>query len=123
MALGILAFGGWALLRGEGASFSVTDKPTDGGAVGLPVTTTVEGVTDLSGSIEGGKVRFSWDFEGDNPSFLYSLVDPIENHQVRETSEKSVVVDPVEGRTCLQVVVRDATGKTSTPATECVETP
>ena len=123
VVVGALVFGGWTVFRGEGGSFATDEETTGSDPAELPVVATVEGVTGMKGAVEGDKVRFSWESDLEDPSFLYNLVDPLETHQVRETAEKSVVVDPLEGRTCLQVVVRDASGKTSAPATECVETP
>ena len=119
----VLVFGGWTVFRGEGGTFATATASPGSDPAELPVVSTVEGVTGLKGAVEGDKVRFSWESTAEDPSFLYTLVDPLETHQVRETAEKSIAVDPLDGRTCLQVMVRDASGQTSVPTTECVETP
>lgn len=120
----LIAFGARTLLRGEGRT-----EPTDPGVSseapgGLPVSPAGPGVEGLSGRVEGGSVVFTWDAApGEGASYLYRVVDPLENHQVRETEDTTVTVDPVQGRTCLEVVRRDSSGRTTSPATECVETP
>lgn len=118
----ILIFGGWTLLRGEGGSFA-TDDPTTSDPAELPVTSTVDPVTDLVGAVEGDKVRFSWKSDAKDVSFIYNLVDPLETHQVRDTKEKSALVEKLDKRTCLEVIVRDTNGKSSAPTKECVDTP
>lgn len=118
----ILIFGGRTLLRGEGGSFT-TDDPTTSDAGELPVTSSVAPVTDLVGAVEDDKVRFSWKSDAEDVTFLYSLVDPLETQQVRDTKEKTAVVEKLDNRTCLEVLVRDANGKSSAPANACVDTP
>lgn len=118
----ILIFGGRTLLRGEGGSFT-TDDPTTSDAGELPVTSSVAPVTDLVGAVEDDKVRFSWKSDAEDVTFIYSLVDPLETQQVRDTKEKTAVVDKLDSRTCLEVLVRDANGKSSAPANACVDTP
>lgn len=91
---------------------------------GLPVASSGAGVEGLSGEVEGTSVVFTWEgATGEGDSYLYRVVDPLENHQVRETNDTTVTVDPVQGRTCLEVVRRDSSGRTTSPVTECVETP
>ena len=118
----ILIFGGRTLLRGEGGSFT-TDDPTTSDAGELPVTSSVAPVTDLVGAVEDDKVRFSWKSDAEDVTFIYSLVDPLETQQVRDTKEKTAVVEKLDNRTCLEVLVRDANGKSSAPANACVDTP
>lgn len=80
-------------------------------------------VTDLVGAVEGDKVRFSWKSNAKDVTFIYNLVDPLETHQVRDTKEKSALVEKLDKRTCLEVIVRDTNGKSSAPTKECVDTP
>lgn len=122
--LAVFGFGARAFLRGEGVTEAERPASGSGEPAGLPVATSVAGVEGLSGQVEGESVVFTWEgATGEGDSYLYRVVDPLENHQVRETRDTSVSVDPVQGRTCLEVVRRDSSGRTTSPVTECVETP
>lgn len=123
VVVAVLIFGAWTSLRGDGGSFSPTIDTVTSDPGELPLVAELDAVTDLSGRIEAHNVRFSWNFESDDVVFLYSLVDPLETYPVHETREKSVLVDKQKSRTCLEVMVVDSNGKTSSPATECVDTP
>lgn len=87
-----------------------------------PVTSLPK-VTGLTGTIDEDGVRFTWDSAGQDYSYLYRVVDPVNPGKVRSTSDTFVVVEAVEGRTCLEVAVRADSGASSTPVTECVTTP
>ena len=119
----VLIFGIWTYLRGEGTSFSPTTDTITSDPGELPVVTKLDAVTGLTGKVEADKVRFSWEYDADQAVFLYSYVDPLETHTVHETQETSVLVDKMPSRTCLQVMVHNSRGQTSSPATECVDTP
>lgn len=120
----VVGFGAWTRFRGEGTTEVVDPGSTSEAPAGLPVASSGAGVEGLSGEVEGTSVVFTWEgTTGEGDSYLYRVVDPLENHQVRETNDTTVTVDPVQGRTCLEVVRRDSSGRTTSPVTECVETP
>ncbi|WP_194949779.1 serine/threonine-protein kinase [Actinomyces trachealis] len=82
------------------------------------------GVTNLQLTVNGKQVTATWDYEGPAGAiFLYSVVDPANQRQLQETSEHTATVDAVPGRTCVEVVVRSASGSSSVPTTKCQETP
>ena len=124
VVLALAGFGVWSYLRGEGGSEAPSPTAPATAPAGLPVASSGTGIAGLSGTVEGSTVVFSWEPSGSgDETYLYRVVDPLENHQVRETKDTTVSVDPVQGRTCLEVVRRDADGKTTPPTTQCVETP
>ncbi|MFT3944021.1 MAG: serine/threonine-protein kinase [Ancrocorticia sp.] len=123
LVVAIILFGVWTALQGTGRSFSQPNDDVPSSPADLPVAVELDIVTGLSGHVEGDKVRFSWEYETDEAVFLYTLVDPLETHPVHETRKKSVLVEQQPSRTCLEVMVKDSNGKTSSPVTECVNTP
>lgn len=130
-ALAAIVFGGavgigvWSVMRDEGRTEVPTEQTTtDKKPENLPTTVKVAPVTGLEGKPEGAeKVTFTWNAAEGAKEYLYRVVDPLENHQVRQTGETLVTVPKVEGRTCLEVVIRLSNGKTSEATTSCVDTP
>ncbi|QWW19160.1 serine/threonine protein kinase [Schaalia sp. 19OD2882] len=104
-----------------------TDSPpaetTESGVLTNVPVPTVRSATGLSGTVGPDGVTFSWDSAGQGVSYLYRVVDPTEGRPVQETPKTSVIVAPVEGRTCLELVVRQEKGATSAPVVTCVVTP
>ena len=118
----ILIFGGRALLNGEGASYA-TDDPTTSDPGEAPIVATIDPVTDLTGVVEDGKVRFSWKSDTKDATFYYVISNSSQEQKRRETKEKSVLVEPLKDSTCLEISVRDAADKSSKSEKKCVETP
>lgn len=123
--VGAIVFGVWSVLRDEGGTenpaedTSITERPD-----ALPTSNNAEPVSGLAGTLKNdGNVEFSWDSQGEGAEYLYRLIDPLENHQVRQTKDTTVSVTKLDGRTCLEVIVRHSNGKTSDPTTGCVDTP
>lgn len=123
--VGAIVFGVWSVLRDEGGTenpagdTSTTERPD-----ALPTSNNAEPVTGLVGTLkDDGSVEFSWDSQGEGAEYLYRLIDPLENHQVRQTQDTTVSVNKLDGRTCVEVIVRHSNGKTSDPTTGCVDTP
>lgn len=116
----------WSVLRDEGGTHQVqataspeADVVGPGGEVARDA-----GVTNLQLAVNGKQVTVTWDYDGpQGATFLYSVVDPVAEQQVQETSERSVTVDALPGRTCVEVVARSAAGSSSVPVTACQETP
>lgn len=82
-------------------------------------------VTDLTAVLKDGVVRLTWMWEGDTQgvTFLYRVNDPASPQPVQETTELTATVNPLPGRTCVEVVARSQDGTTSAPVTTCVPTP
>ena len=82
-------------------------------------------VTDLTAVLRDGVVRLTWMWEGDTQgvTFLYRVNDPASPQPVQETTELTATVNPLPGRTCVEVVARSQDGTTSAPVTTCVPTP
>lgn len=125
----VLALGGvglWSTLRHEGGTKQVgasaspePDVVGPGGEVASDV-----GVSNLRLSVEGGTVTATWDYSGDEgTTFLYSVIDPVGEQVVKDTTEHTATVDALPGRTCVEVVARSSSGASSVPQTECLETP
>lgn len=116
----------WSVLREEGGTHEIrptasaeADVVGPGGEVARDA-----GVTNLRLAAVGKQVTVTWDYDGpEGTTFLYSVMDPVAEQKVQETSARSVTVDALPGRTCVQVVARSATGSSSVPATACQETP
>ena len=123
MVVGLALFGGWSFFRGEGMSFSPEGDEPVGRPDGVPVASEVSPVEGLTGTVQGDQVVFTWNAVDGDTTYLFRIVDPLEQHQVRETDKTETTVDTVDGRTCLEVVARAGDGAASAPSTECVETP
>ncbi len=80
-------------------------------------------VSDLQGEVVGDQVRFTWNHDDADASFLYRVLDPLRSHQASETRQREVMVDPEPGQTCLEVVVTWSDGRSSEPTNACVDTP
>lgn len=124
LVLGGIAFGVWTVLRGEGstrapAQSAVDEPPIDG----LPQTGRGTPITGLTGTATPEGVTFTWDAVGEGATYLYHVEDPLEDRPVRQTTETTITVPAVPGRTCVSVAVRNADGRSSDEAIECVETP
>ncbi|RRC95536.1 serine/threonine-protein kinase [Schaalia canis] len=123
IALSALAgWGIWATIQGTLTPSGPTDQEP---SFELPVEETATPVTGLRGEVTDTGVRFTWDRQDGEVIYLFRVSDPLEEHQVRRTRSPEATVDPVKGRTCLEVVVVPAkgAGKNSAPVVGCVETP
>ncbi|MDO4791637.1 MAG: protein kinase [Buchananella hordeovulneris] len=118
-----IAFGVWSFLRGEGATEKPADQTTQDAPADLPVDQEVKMVEGLEGKYADGKVTFTWKEYAPGASYLYRIVDPLGDQEVRPTKDTSVTVDPIPGRTCLEVVVRADDGTSTEPVIACVENP
>lgn len=126
LVLAVAGVAVWSVLRDEGGTHQVqstaspeADVVGPGGEVARDA-----GVTNLQLAANGKQVTVTWDYDGpQGVTFLYSVVDPAAEQKVQETSEHSVTVDALPGRTCVQVVARSASGSSSVPVTACQETP
>ncbi|SPT52955.1 Serine/threonine-protein kinase pknK [Actinomyces bovis] len=126
LALALGGIGVWSSQRNEGGSKKVSATATPeidvvgpGGEVAQDV-----GVTNLQLAVNGKQVTATWDYESAaGVTFLYSVVDPANQRQLKETKEHTATVDAIPGRTCVEVVVRAASGSSSAPTTKCQETP
>ena len=123
VVVGLVLFGGLSFFRGEGMSFSPEGEEPVGRPAGVPVASEVPPIEGLAGTVQGDQVVFTWDAVEGDTTYLFRIVDPLEQHQVRETDNTQATVDAVDGRTCLEVVARASDGAASPPTTECVETP
>lgn len=129
-ALGALLIGGAALgalaLRSmqtpattaNPAPASETAKPKD--AVG-PI---VPSVTDLVLEPKAGAVAARWvnPLPAAGDSYLYRIVDPASPKEYSTTDSTTVTVPLQPGRTCLEVVLRRSTGRSSSATAACVVT-
>lgn len=119
----VATFGAWTYLRNEGFTQTPDEKQSNQQLDGLPTEEKADAVTGLTGKVEpNGQVTFTWDAVPDG-EYLFRVVDPLENHQIRQTKKPTVTIDKVDGRTCLEVFIRQPNGKTSERAIECVDTP
>lgn len=118
----LLGAGIWTLVQG---SLLPATTPIQKPTKQLPVEEVASPVTGLRGEASDEGVRFTWDHQAGEVIYLFRVIDPVEEHQVRRTRVPEATVDPVKGRTCLEVVVVPSTGagKSSTPVVACVETP
>ncbi len=99
----------------ETGSPSASAKPVD------PLAAAVPAVTDLSGSVSGSEVTFTWTNpdpqQGDR--FRYAVRDPRGGSVSELTSETTVTVAALAGDTCLEVHLVRLNGRESQPATVC----
>jgi transcriptional regulator, malT family len=99
----------------ETGSPSASAKPVD------PLAAAVPAVTDLSGSVSGSEVTFTWTNpdpqQGDR--FRYAVRDPRGGSVSELTSETTVTVTALAGDTCLEVHLVRLNGRESQPATVC----
>ncbi|WP_175954829.1 serine/threonine-protein kinase [Schaalia sp. Marseille-Q2122] len=118
----LVGWGIWGVIQG---SLLPSTSPNQEPSHELPVEDTAAPVTGLRGEVNDQGVRFTWDRQDSDVIYLFRVSDPLEEHQVRRTRSPEATVDPVKGRTCLEVVVVPAkgAGKNSAPVVECVETP
>ena len=84
--------------------------------------------TNRRTATEDAGVRFSSvtpspDGAATGVTYLYRISDPAEPYPVQETADTHASVRPVSGRTCVEVVARDAEGTSSEAAVACVDTP
>lgn len=118
----LLGVGIWTLVQGNLLPSNTPDQqPT----TQVPVEETASPVTGLRGEVTDKGVHFTWEQQPREVVYLFRVIDPVEEHQVRRTRTPEATVDPVQGRTCLEVVVVPAkgAGKSSAPVVACVETP
>lgn len=118
-----LAFGVWTWLRAEGNTINPDSTQSVEAPDALPTNDNLKPVTNLKGKVLEEEVEFTWDAAEGNVSYLYRLVDPLENHPVREAKEPIARVKKLDARTCIEVIIRAKGGKTSDSAIECVDTP
>ncbi|MBK8732766.1 MAG: serine/threonine protein kinase [Actinomycetales bacterium] len=101
------------------SSTSVSAKPID--AVGQ----SVPDVTAVSLTPNGSSVTVTWT----NPSpqsgdtYLYRIVDPANPKDYSLANQTMATVPTVPGRTCVEVVLRRASGRASNPIANCAVTP
>lgn len=120
-----MTVGGYVLLQSRTPSTTQTGPsnstvaPKD--AVGNPVPK----VTQLSAKAESGQVVISWSNPSPSPGdgYLYRVVDPAKPRDFTLTSDPQVVIPGEPGRTCVEVVLRRASGRSSDPVAECAVTP
>ncbi len=125
LALTAVTVGGYVLLQSRTPSTTQTGPsnstvaPKD--AVGNPVPK----VTQLSAKAESGQVVISWSNPLSSPEdgYLYRVVDPAKPRDFTLTSDPQVVIPGEPGRTCVEVVLRRASGRSSDPVAECAVTP
>lgn len=114
----------WSILRGEGGTTPTASMTPEQVAVDPPpVVSEVPAIGDLHAVVVDGMVHVSWTYPQDGVTFLFHAVDPVEPRPVQETEATEVAVEPLPGRTCVEVVARTSDGGSSEPATTCVETP
>lgn len=118
-----LVAGVWGALSGgrgsDPADEVVNEVPKD-----LPITISIDPITNLVGTANAdGTVTFTWEAPSEGKEFLYRVINPIDDQPVRKSDAPSVTVPKVEGRTCVEVIVRTEKGQTSDPVTGCVDTP
>ena len=118
-----LVFGVWTWLRAEGDPIHPDGEQSVEVPDALPTSDNLTPVRNLQGKVVGEDVEFTWDAAEGNVSYLYRLVDPLENHPVREAKEPTARVKKLDARTCIEVIIRAKDGKTSVPKIECVDTP
>lgn len=123
VAIAGIAFGVWSFLRGEGGTEKPAGQTSQDAPAELPVDQEVKKVEGLEGKYAEGKVTFTWKEFAPGASYLYRIVDPLGDQEVRPTNDTSVTVDPIPGRTCLEVVVRADDGTSTEPVIACVENP
>lgn len=117
-----VAFGVWTYLHNRGGAVDPQNNKENEEPAKLPVQQLTKGVTGLTGKDnKDGTVTFTWD-EIPDVEYLFTVEDPLEQHQLRVTDKETVTVDKVDGRTCLKVFVK-VKDKPSEGVTQCVETP
>ena len=122
-ALGVAGLGLWWALAGGTTDGTTQDvEPTEaaqpadavGDAVPVPRTVTL--------AKRGGEVVVRWrnPEPQDGDSFLYRVVDPVDERPLEGPIEASTVtVHAEDGRTCVEVVLRRSNGQTSPGTTGC----
>lgn len=118
----LLGTGIWSLVQGSLLPSGTNEqKPT----TQIPVEEPASPVSGLRGEATDEGVRFTWDRQTNEVVYLFRVIDPVEDHPVRRTRSPEATVDPVKGRTCLEVVAvpSKGAGKSSAPMVACVETP
>lgn len=118
--------GGYLVLQSR--TTSTTSNTVASNSAAAPkdaVGTLVPRVTQLTARAEGGQVLVSWT----NPSpsagdgYLYRVVDPAKPRDFTVVSETHVTIPSEAGRTCVEVVLRRSSGRSSEPVAECAVTP
>lgn len=109
------------LLTGEDPAAEPTQVATSAAPIDAIVEDSVPTVTELTGVVEGEQAVFTWTnpdpLEGD--SYLWRQVIPGQEFTFEETTENSVTLDADEsGRTCIEVVLRRANGKSAVEGVE-----
>ncbi|GLJ63045.1 serine/threonine protein kinase [Microbacterium barkeri] len=116
-AVAVIGFGLPALL----AEPEPEDTPAQTVAPQDPIVA-VPSVADLQGAVRGDEVVFTWTNpepeEGD--SYLWTIASVAGEPDYERTVEPTVTVPAAEGETCVEVVLRRASGTSSEPAVACV---
>ena len=126
LVLAVGAVASWSLLRGEGGTSPTDTRTTAVSVLGPPPgVSSIVAVSDLTVTLQGDVVDVSWTYDGaaTGVTYLYRISDPAEPYPVQETADTHASVRPVSGRTCVEVVARDAEGTSSEAAVACVDTP
>lgn len=120
-ALVIAAGGGLALTRlGDSLASSPTAQAADPAD---PIGNVVPLVQDLAGSRSGSRVTFTWTNPDPQPGDAYSYwVEELGAERVTQQVNTATVTVPVhQPKTCIEIQLRRANGRTSGPQTRCVE--
>lgn len=123
LIMGALGFGIWSVVstadNDDPAGETSVEAPDE-----LPITVPLDPVTGVRGTVnDDATVTFVWDPVDTKVDYLYRVIDPINTHPVRKSTEASITVPVVEGRTCIEIVLRNEQGQTSDPVIECVDSP
>ena len=124
LAVGLAATGIFAASQGLGRSASAS--PTD--SVAAPVDAvpeTVPAPTEITGAPSADGVAFTWTNDDPMPgdSYLYGAVDPMAETTYDQTDQPGASIAAQSGRTCIEVVLVRANGRSSEPVRSCVDTP
>jgi serine/threonine protein kinase len=116
VAIGVLI--GMQLLGGQKVATAEPNRPTLSAAPidPLPGDAVAPKVEGLTGTVKGGVATFTWKNPDpkDGDSYLWRLIEPGVKHTYAPVQSTSVAVPrQADGRTCIEVVLRRATGKTA----------
>ncbi|MBC9955942.1 serine/threonine-protein kinase [Yimella sp. cx-51] len=120
------AVAGYLALKDDGGAATTAQSSTSEAAVPVdPLGGVVAAPTSLTGKLAGKVATFTWRNPEPKPgdTYLYRVIDPSKAEQLLTTSDTTVTVSTLPGRTCLEVKVLRTSGKASDAVTKCTETP
>ncbi|MBK8468269.1 MAG: serine/threonine protein kinase [Actinomycetales bacterium] len=127
-AAGLVALAGGLVFMLQSGDKGTTQDPSPSATSARPADALgviVPEVTALKLTSVGGKVQVTWTnpqpLAGD--TYLYRVVDPATPKDYAGVAATQVTLDAVPGRTCVEVLVRRATGRSSSAVADCVVTP